>query len=355
MNHQRQWVNTAVAKIQADVQRSADTHLIKVDLPQLKGIDIYLKDESTHPTGSLKHRLARSLFLYALCNGNIKEDTVIVEASSGSTAISEAYFSRLLGLRFIAVMAKSTSMQKITEIKRYGGECFLVDSTNLIYAESERLAKELNGYYMDQFTHAERATDWRGNNNIADSIFIQMQHEPHPVPTHIIMSAGTGGTSATIGRYLRYHQLTTELTVVDPEHSVFYDYYLTGDKFLINGKASLIEGIGRPRVEPSFIASVIDNMLCVSNKQSIAAMLWTASLLGRKVGASTGTNMFGVLKLAEKMIEQGQTGSIVTLMCDRGERYTNTYYDEQWVTSNIGDISLQQAEITHYLDNIANQ
>ena len=111
MNHQRQWVNTAVAKIQADVQRSADTHLIKVDLPQLKGIDIYLKDESTHPTGSLKHRLARSLFLYALCNGNIKEDTVIVEASSGSTAISEAYFSRLLGLRFIAVMAKSTSMQ----------------------------------------------------------------------------------------------------------------------------------------------------------------------------------------------------------------------------------------------------
>ena len=355
MNHQRQWVNAAIAKIQADFQRSADTHLIKVDLPQLKGIDIYLKDESTHPTGSLKHRLARSLFLYALCNGNIKEDTVIVEASSGSTAISEAYFARLLGLRFIAVMAKSTSIQKITEIKRYGGECFLVDATNLIYAESERLAKELNGYYMDQFTNAERATDWRGNNNIADSIFIQMQHEPHPVPTHIVMSAGTGGTSATIGRYIRYHQLTTELTVVDPENSVFYDYYLTGDKQLINGKGSLIEGIGRPRVEPSFIASVIDNMLCVDNKQSIAAMLWTASLLGRKVGASTGTNMFGVLKLAQKMIEQGQTGSIVTLMCDRGERYTNSYYDQQWVASNIGDISLQQDSITFYLDKITNE
>lgn len=63
------WVNQAIAKIEADYQRSADTHLIKLELPMLPCIDIYLKDESTHPTGSLKHRLARSLFLYALCNG----------------------------------------------------------------------------------------------------------------------------------------------------------------------------------------------------------------------------------------------------------------------------------------------
>ena len=57
---------------------------------------------------------------------------------------------------------------------------------------SEMLARELNGHYMDQFTFAERATDWRGNNNIADSIFRQMTHEPHPVPSCIVMSAGTG-------------------------------------------------------------------------------------------------------------------------------------------------------------------
>ncbi|HAN90425.1 MAG TPA: cysteine synthase, partial [Erythrobacter sp.] len=65
-------------------------------------IAIYLKDESSHPTGSLKHRLARSLFLYGLCNGWICENTPVVEASSGSTAVSEAYFARMLGLRFIA-------------------------------------------------------------------------------------------------------------------------------------------------------------------------------------------------------------------------------------------------------------
>ncbi len=61
-----QWVNNAIRKIDADYQRSADTHLIKLELPSLDGIDIYLKDESTHPTGSLKHRLARSLFLLCI-------------------------------------------------------------------------------------------------------------------------------------------------------------------------------------------------------------------------------------------------------------------------------------------------
>jgi cysteine synthase len=62
---ERTWVEAAVAKIDADFTRSADTHLLKVELPATFGISVYLKDESIHPTGSLKHRLARSLFLYA--------------------------------------------------------------------------------------------------------------------------------------------------------------------------------------------------------------------------------------------------------------------------------------------------
>src|ERR1035437_3580809 len=94
------WLNTALARIEADSQRSADPHLIPLPLPAFAshGIDLYLKDESTHPTGSLKHRLARSLFLYALCNGWLHEGSTVVESSSGSTAVSEAYFARLLKL-----------------------------------------------------------------------------------------------------------------------------------------------------------------------------------------------------------------------------------------------------------------
>ncbi|MGD6738892.1 PLP-dependent cysteine synthase family protein [Photobacterium leiognathi subsp. mandapamensis] len=334
-----QWVNNAIRKIDADYQRSADTHLIKLELPSLDGIDIYLKDESTHPTGSLKHRLARSLFLYALCNGWIKEGTTIIESSSGSTAVSEAYFARLLGLPFIAVVPRKTARKKIEQIEFYGGKAHFVDSPAAIYDESRRLAKELNGHYMDQFTYAERATDWRGNNNIANSIFDQMKLERFPVPSWIVMSPGTGGTSATIGRYIRYQMQSTQLCVVDPENSVFHDYFMQRDNTITGNTGSRIEGIGRPRVEPSFIPDVIDEMRKIPDAASVATVHWLERIIGRKAGASTGTNLFGVLQIAAEMKARGETGSIVTLLCDSGERYLDTYYNAEWIEENIGDLS----------------
>lgn len=340
------WVNNAISEINADYQRSADTHLIRFTLPAFPGIQLYLKDESTHPTGSLKHRLARSLFLYGLCNGWIKEGTTIIEASSGSTAVSEAYFARLLGLPFIAVMPACTARRKIEQITFYGGQCHFVDHSAEIYAASEKLARELNGHYMDQFTYAERATDWRGNNNIADSIYRQMTHEPHPIPDYIVMSAGTGGSSATLGRYIRYQGYKTKLMVVDPQHSVFLDYWQQRDCGLTSLTGSKIEGIGRPRCEPSFIPDVIDDMMRVPDGASVATMQWLETLLGRKVGASTGTNMWGVLQLAAKMQAEGRSGSIVTLLCDSGERYLDTYYNPQWVEENIGSLQPWQHELS---------
>lgn len=341
-----QWTKHAIKEINADFQRSADTHLIRLALADYPGIWLYLKDESTHPTGSLKHRLARSLFLYGLSNGWIKQDRPIIEASSGSTAVSEAYFARLLGLPFIAVMPASTARRKVEQIAFYGGQCHFVSDPCQLYAESERLARDLDGHFMDQFTYAERATDWRGNNNIAESIFRQMSSEPFPIPDTIVMSAGTGGTSATIGRYLRYQGHDTQLMVVDPENSVFYDYWRQRDATLRSAVGSKIEGIGRPRVEPSFIPDVIDSMLKVPDGASIATMLWMEKQLGRKVGASTGTNVWGALQVARQMREQGRQGAIVTLLCDSGERYLDSYYNAKWVADNIGDISSWQAALS---------
>ncbi|MCL4115426.1 UNVERIFIED_CONTAM: hypothetical protein GTU68_027986 [Idotea baltica] len=226
----------------------------------LEGIDVYLKDESTHPTGSLKHRLARSLFLYAISNGWIGPNTPIIESSSGSTAVSEAYFARLLGLPFIAVVPRKTASKKIEMIKFYGGKPHFVERSDEIYAESHRLAEELNGHYM-------------------------------------------------------------------------------GNKDLTLQCGSRIEGIGRPRVEPSFIPGVIDEMRTISDVESVATVRWLENILGRKAGASTGTNLFGALQLACEMQQQGEKGSIVTLLCDSGERYLDTYYNEEWVTENIGDLT----------------
>ena len=347
------WLSTAMARIEADYQRSADTHLIALPLPGFaaRGIDFYLKDESTHPTGSLKHRLARSLFLYALCNGLIHESSTIVEASSGSTAVSEAYFARLLGLPFVAVMPRSTSLEKIAQLTHYGGRCELVESASHVYETAQQIAMQSGGHYMDQFTYAERATDWRGNNNIAESMFSQMQRERFVVPRWIVVGAGTGGTSATVGRYIRYqrhHGPQCMLAVADPVGSVFSNYHRTGDVTL-TGAGSRIEGIGRPRVEASFIRTVIDRMVEVGNADSIAAMLALSSLLGRRVGPSTGTNFWAMLTLAKEMLARGEQGSILSLLCDSGERYLANYHDSNWVTSNVGCCEAAQISVAQLI------
>jgi len=333
----REWVDNAVRLIEADARRSADTHLLRYPLPSAwcDGVDValYLKYESTHITGSLKHRLARSLFLYALCNGWIAENTTVIEASSGSTAVSEAYFAALLGLPFIAVMTSSTSASKIALIESQGGRCHFVAESSQVYAEAERLAKETGGHYLDQFTNAERATDWRGNNNIAESIYAQMAQETHPIPEWIVVGAGTGGTSATIGRFIRYRRYPTRLCVVDPENSAFFPAYAQGRDDVVTGMSSRIEGIGRPRVEPSFLPDVVDRMVSVPDAASIAASRHVSAVLGRRVGPSTGTNLWGAFSLLAEMVAEGRSGSVVTLIADSGDRYTDTYFDDEWLDS----------------------
>ena len=346
----RDWVHHAIETIEADFQRSADTHLIALPIPALntQGIDFYFKDESTHPTGSLKHRLARSLFLYALCNGWLHAHSTVVEASSGSTAVSEAYFARLLGLPFVAVMPQNTSPEKIALIEFYGGRCHFVQAANQVYEAAQSIARDSGGHYMDQFTYAERATDWRGNNNIAQSMFEQMSRERHAVPTWVVVGAGTGGTSATIGRFVRYCQHPTQLCVVDPEGSVFAAYHASGDAS-ITAAGSRIEGIGRPRVEPSFVRHLIDRMQIISNTESIAAMRLLSSMLGRRVGPSTGTNFVAMLDLAAQMKSRGQSGSILSLICDSGERYLPTYHNETWVNECVGSCEAQHARLAGLL------
>lgn len=347
------WVRDAIAVINADFTRSADTHLVPVPLPGPPEIQLYIKDESTHITGSLKHRLARSLFLYALVNGWVRRDTPVIEASSGSTAISEAYYARLLGLRFLAVMARSTSQEKIRRITRYGGECVLVDDSSLDRARARELAAELGGHFMDQFTFAERATDWRGNNNIAESIYKQLASEPHPIPRWVICGAGTGGTAATLGRYIRYRGFDTQVCVVDPERSVYYTYYTTRDASIAGQGGSGVEGIGRPHVSPSFVPDIIDRMIKVPNVASYAAIHLLEELVGKRYGGSTGTNFYGACLLMSEMGRRGQAGSLVMIGCDAGDLYRDTYYNARWLREQGVDIRPEREQMLALLSGSA--
>ena len=340
----REWTLSALATLRQEAVRSADTHLLRLDFPGFPGIGFYFKDEAAHPTGSLKHRLARSLFLYALCNGRLHEGQPVVDASSGSTAISEAWFARVLGLKFTAVMPACTAPGKIADVEALGGTCDLVDDPADVHARAAWHATH-GACHLDQFGLAERATDWRGNNNIAESILQQMALEPQPEPVWVVCGAGTGGTSATIGRYLRYRGLRTRLCVAEPTGSGFVRGWRSRDRNAAATQPTLIEGIGRPRVEPGFLFEVVDDVVEVDDADSIAGAWLLESLFGRRYGGSSGTNFVACLQLAAAMQARGEHGSIVSLLCDRGERYDRTLFDPEWLHARGVDPTQARARL----------
>jgi cysteine synthase A len=197
-----------------------------------------------------------------------------------------------------------------------------------------RGARRTRRLHLDQFGLAERATDWRGNNNIAESIIGQLAHEPSPVPTWIVCGAGTGGTSATLGRYFRYRGLATRLCVAEPTGSGFVEGWRTRDPAALASQPTLIEGIGRPRVEAGFLFDIVDQVVEVRGRAVHRRAWWLEELLG----VATAARRAPICRLpaaGRSDARTGERGSIVSLLCDRGERYEQTLFDPAGCTRVI--------------------
>jgi cysteine synthase A len=136
--------------------------------------------------------------------------------------------------------------------------------------------------------------------------------------------------------------------VVDPEGSAYAEAFATGCRDA-TASGSRIEGIGRPRVEESFLPSVVDEVLSIGDARSVAAMRILREHTGIAAGPSTGTNLAGALALAARMVRAGETGSIVTLVCDSGDRYAGTFWDDAWLSAAgldpAAELALLRAEL----------
>lgn len=171
-------------------------------------------------------------------------------------------------------------------------------------------------------------TNWRSS-NIASSFFAQLAERGLPDPDWVVVGAGTGGTASTFARYSRYTAHTSRVLVADPEGSAYYRAWMSGSRS-VTGTPSRIEGIGRPRVEPSFVPQLIDRVIPVMDDWSVGAMRALGEL-GISCGPSTGTNLVGALLAARRLhVEQG-TGLVASVICDGAERYQDTYLDDCWL------------------------
>ena len=325
---------------EAAERRADPVRLHRFPLPEDWGITLYLLDESANPTSSLKHRVARALFRHAIQHGDIDADTLIVEATGGNAAVSQAYFAHLLDLPFVAVMPRKSSPEKIERIQRHGGAVHLVHPPLAIYTEARNLATDQSGHYMDYLTNGARAVAaGTPDDDIAEILFHRLALEDAPTPHWVVVGAGSGTTATTIGRHIRRHALPTRLAVVDPENSAYFPGWVLNTPDYATGMPSRIEGIGRPRIEPGFTPDLVDLVIPVPDAASLAATHFLHHTTGLHAGPSTGTNLWGAFLLITKLRRQNHPATIATLICDDGALYRDTYYNATWLQTKGFDLT----------------
>lgn len=312
-------------------------------------VDLIFKDESATKTGNLKHRFSWALYMWALLEGNINQNTTVFEASSGNTATCEAYMAQLIGVPFIAVIPDSTESTKVNNIKKYGGDVLKTD----IAAQFERAALEAekrHGFYMNQFANADKAEEFHESangklesTNVMHEIVQQLKAQGLKEPDIFIHTAGTGGTISSVGRYAQKYNLDTKVIMADTQYSIYYDYVIN-KKFINESGASLwvkpgMAGTGFGYSGPAILStttslqpSVIDEAYKLPDLASTAAM-HVLRETGISGGTSTGMNFLASLAVGAKERSKKSPGPlrIVTLLADSATLYEGTYYNTTWI------------------------
>ncbi|MGW0478513.1 PLP-dependent cysteine synthase family protein [Nonomuraea sp. NPDC003214] len=287
------------------------------------GVRLLLKDESAQPTGSLRHRHARALFRQGVLDGLITRGTTVVEATGGNAAVAQAWFARRLALPYVVIMPGKRSEERARPVEELGGECRFVSPPAAIYD----VAREVPGHFLDQFGRA-------AEHDLATELCAQVR------PDWVVVGAGTGATSATLGRVRRESAggEGPRVAVADPENSAYFPGWTLDVPDYATGMPSRIEGIGRPRIEPGFRPDLVDLVIPVPDAASVAAARLIREVTGLPVGGSSGTALWAALELAERMRGRGESGTVVSVLGDAQKRHLATFHDDGWAAAKGLDV-----------------
>ncbi|WP_417285803.1 PLP-dependent cysteine synthase family protein [Cobetia marina] len=357
------WRQECLAQLAALKAATPVTPLRELALCGLGEARVLIKDERAHASGSLKHRLAMALFEQALKQGWLSPGRPVIDASSGSTAVSEAWLARRLGLEFIAVVPKGTACNKLKAIRDEGGRVVEIENAVHLCQSAQALAEDSGGHFLNQFQHAATASDWQSETSLPGECLAQIAERELPELEAVFLGAGTGGSAATFARHLRHKGVLrhsgplhhtgpfhhsgplhhrghgARVIGVDPEHSVYHacwQHHHTHGTRMTSLPApqapNPIEGIGRPCVLEAFDPVHFDDYRRIADARSQAAALWLAEHAGLAVGPSTGTAFAGLLETLELKHARGEalTGSWLLLACDHASRYASTLGDPVW-------------------------
>lgn len=303
-----------------------DTPLFKISLGNNKW-NVYLKLEKYNPGGSMKDRMALNMIEVAEKEGRLYPGGTIIESSSGNTAIGLAIASIAKGYKFIAVVDHHTSEEKIKIIKALGGEIVIVGDgykeNEVAVIEREKKAKEL-AEIMENAFFPNQADNFANRSAYVDTLADELCDELETID-EFYAAIGTGGSICGTAIGLRKRNQNVKVTAIEPEGSILFGGH---------GKPYFQSGTGNPvnAPIPNIIEySLINRNLYATDKEAFNTCRYMAKRFGLLIGGSAG----GVLyKALEDLNQKKGFGTAVILLCDGGEKYLDTIFNDVWMLNN---------------------
>jgi len=304
-----------------------NTPLLRLnEASKLTGCEILGKAEFLNPGQSVKDRAALHIIRAAEKDGSLKPGGVVVEGTAGNTGIGLAMVCSALGYRCKIVMPRTQSQEKKDAVKLLGAELVEVDAVpyanpNNYVHFSERLAKETpNAIWANQFDNTanrEAHIDTTG-----PEIFEQTDGKVDG----FICSVGSGGTLGGVSMALKARNPDIQIGIADPFGSKMYSYFKDG--VLETEGNSITEGIGQGRITANLKDIIVDKAYQISDKEALEVIFELNQLEGICLGGSSGINVAGAIRMARDM---GPGHTIVTILCDYGQRYQSKVYNPEFL------------------------
>ena len=295
------------------------------------GCEILGKAEFMNPGGSVKDRAALAIVLDAERRGLLRPGGVIVEGTAGNTGIGLTLVANARGYRSVIVLPDTQSQEKKDMLRQIGAELRLVPAVpyknpNNYVKVSERLAKAYaevtpeGAIWANQFDNVANreghyATTgpeiWRQTGGKIDAF---------------VSAVGTGGTLAGVARYLREQKPDVKIGLADPHGAALYAYYATGE--LKSEGSSITEGIGQGRITKNLEGLTVDHPMQIPDAELVSVVFDLLEHEGLFLGGSSGINVAGAIRMAEKL---GPGHTIVTILCDGGARYASRLFNPEFL------------------------
>lgn len=298
---------------------------------EITGCEILAKAEFMNPGQSVKDRAALYIIRDAEKKGLLRPGGRIVEGTAGNTGIGLAMVGKALGYRCTIVIPRTQSQEKKDAIRLFGAELVEVDAVpyanEMNYVKySGRLAAELNAKEPNGAVWANQFDNVANREAHVQGTGPEIWSQTDGKVDGFVCAVGSGGTLAGVAQALRERNPQVKIGLADPHGASLYSYYTDGELKAEGG--SISEGIGQGRITANLDGLTIDHAYRISDEEMLLTIFDLMEFEGLVMGGSTGVNVAGAIRMAKEM---GPGHTIVTVLCDHGQRYQSKIFNPSFL------------------------